>query len=46
LAKANVVFCDGHIESPSLKSLFEDAVDPALIRWNRDNLPHRELLQP
>jgi prepilin-type processing-associated H-X9-DG protein len=46
LAKANVVFCDGHIESPTLKSLFEDSADAALIRWNRDHLPHRELLQP
>jgi prepilin-type N-terminal cleavage/methylation domain-containing protein/prepilin-type processing-associated H-X9-DG protein len=46
LAKANVVFCDGHVESPTLKSLFEDLTDPALIRWNRDNLPHRELLEP
>jgi prepilin-type processing-associated H-X9-DG protein len=46
LAKASVVFCDGHVESPTLKSLFEDLTDPALIRWNRDNLPHRELLEP
>jgi prepilin-type N-terminal cleavage/methylation domain-containing protein/prepilin-type processing-associated H-X9-DG protein len=46
LAKANVVFCDGHVESPTLKSLFEDTTDAALIRWNRDHLPHRELLQP
>lgn len=46
LAKANVVFCDGHVESPTLKSLFEDFTDAALIRWNRDHLPHRELLQP
>ena len=46
LAKANVVFCDGHVESPTLKSLFEDTTDAALVRWNRDHLPHRELLQP
>ena len=42
---ANVVFCDGHVESPTLKFLFEDTSDAALVRWNRDYLPHRELLQ-
>ena len=45
LAKANVVFCDGHVESPTLKSLFEDTTDAALVRWNRDHQAHRELLQ-
>jgi prepilin-type processing-associated H-X9-DG protein/prepilin-type N-terminal cleavage/methylation domain-containing protein len=44
--KANVVFCDGHVESPTLKSLFEDTSDEALARWNRDHLPHREKLPP
>jgi len=38
---ANVVFCDGHVESPTLTFLFEDDSDPALRRWNRDNQPHR-----
>jgi prepilin-type processing-associated H-X9-DG protein/prepilin-type N-terminal cleavage/methylation domain-containing protein len=42
--KANVVFCDGHVESPSLQFLFEDTSDAALVRWNRDHLPHREKL--
>jgi len=42
--KANVVFCDGHVESPTLQFLFEDTTDDALIRWNRDHLPHREKL--
>ena len=42
--KANVVFCDGHVESPTLKFLFEDTSDTALRRWNRDNEPHREKL--
>jgi prepilin-type N-terminal cleavage/methylation domain-containing protein/prepilin-type processing-associated H-X9-DG protein len=42
--KATVVFCDGHVESPLLKFLFEDTSDAALTRWNRDNLPHRERL--
>jgi prepilin-type processing-associated H-X9-DG protein/prepilin-type N-terminal cleavage/methylation domain-containing protein len=43
---ANVVFCDGHVESPTLKFLFEDTSDAALSRWNRDHLPHREKLSP
>ncbi len=40
--KANVVFCDGHVESLTLKVLFEDTTDAALVRWNRDHLPHRD----
>jgi prepilin-type processing-associated H-X9-DG protein len=40
--KANVVFCDGHVESPTLTFLFEDDSDAALRRWNRDNQPHRK----
>lgn len=43
--KADVVFCDGHVESPPLKFLLEDTSDIALARWNRDHQPHRELLQ-
>ena len=42
--RANVVFCDGHVESPTLKFLFEDTSDEALSRWNRDHQPHRERL--
>lgn len=44
--KGNVLFCDGHVESPTLRFLFEDTNDAALVRWNRDHLPHRELLPP
>jgi prepilin-type processing-associated H-X9-DG protein/prepilin-type N-terminal cleavage/methylation domain-containing protein len=44
--KANVVFCDGHVESPMLKFLFADTSDAALVRWNRDHQPHREKLMP
>ena len=44
--RANVVFCDGHVESPTLKFLFEDTSDAALVRWNRDHLPHLEKLSP
>lgn len=38
--KGNVVFCDGHVESPTLKYLFEDTSDDALSRWNRDHQSH------
>jgi prepilin-type processing-associated H-X9-DG protein/prepilin-type N-terminal cleavage/methylation domain-containing protein len=44
--KANVVFCDGHVESPTLQFLFADTSDEALSRWNRDHEPHREKLSP
>jgi len=27
LGRANVIFSDGHVESPTLKSLFEDVED-------------------
>jgi len=39
--KGNVVFCDGHVESLKLRSLFEDTDDEALSRWNRDHQAHR-----
>lgn len=42
--RAEVVFCDGHVEGPQLKRLFGDNDDAALRRWNRDNQPHRERL--
>jgi prepilin-type processing-associated H-X9-DG protein/prepilin-type N-terminal cleavage/methylation domain-containing protein len=44
--RANVVFCDGHVESPTLQFLFEDTSDEALSHWNRDHQPHREKLLP
>lgn len=44
--RANVVFCDGHVESPTLISLFADTNDAGLVRWNRDHLPHREKIAP
>ncbi len=43
--KANVLFCDGHVESPRLELVFDDMSDPALARWNRDHQPHRDRLQ-
>jgi prepilin-type processing-associated H-X9-DG protein len=42
--EVNVVFCDGHVESPTLGFVFTNTSDPALVRWNRDNQPHRDKL--
>ena len=42
--RGNVVFCDGHTESPTVQFLFEDTSIEALSRWNSDHQPHRELL--
>ena len=44
--KLNVAFCDGHVESPTLEFVLFDTNDVALVRWNRDHLPHREKLSP
>jgi prepilin-type N-terminal cleavage/methylation domain-containing protein/prepilin-type processing-associated H-X9-DG protein len=40
--KINVLFCDGQVESPTLKYVFEDTSDAALVRWNRDHQPHQD----
>lgn len=40
--RINVLFCDGHVESPTLEYVFEDTSDTALVRWNRDHQPHRD----
>jgi len=42
----NVLFCDGHVEGLKVRDLFDLGQDRVLKRWNRDNLPHRELLGP
>ena len=46
-----MVFCDGHVESPTLTFLFADTRDAALRRWKSlqtttNHLPHRERLAP
>src|SRR6266480_2319848 len=38
--------CDGHVETVVLRSLFEEANDATLKRWNRDDQSHSERLQP
>ncbi len=40
----NVVFCDGHVETLKTKGLFDATDNEVLRRWNKDNLPHREML--
>ncbi|MGO9204061.1 MAG: H-X9-DG-CTERM domain-containing protein [Limisphaerales bacterium] len=40
----NVSFCDGHVENLRAAQLFDFRQDAVLQRWNRDNLPHRDLL--
>jgi prepilin-type processing-associated H-X9-DG protein/prepilin-type N-terminal cleavage/methylation domain-containing protein len=42
--KLDVLFCDGHVESPTLGLLFKDTNDAALVRWNRDHQPHQDKL--
>lgn len=44
-SRANVLFCDGHVESPTFEFLFQERSDAALKIWNRDNRPHRERLE-
>ncbi len=39
----NIVFCDGHVENVRTKALCGRS-DDVLKRWNKDNLPHRDLL--
>jgi prepilin-type N-terminal cleavage/methylation domain-containing protein/prepilin-type processing-associated H-X9-DG protein len=38
------LFCDGHVESPTVGFLFTNRSDAALIRWNRDHLSHQDQL--
>lgn len=44
--RENVVFCDDHVESPTLKFLYLETNDEALSRWNHDHLPHSDILLP
>lgn len=39
--RANVVFCDQHVEALKFKALFLDHDDASLRRWNKDHEPHR-----
>jgi prepilin-type processing-associated H-X9-DG protein len=39
--RVNILFCDFHVETKTLKSIFRDTDDAALRRWNKDHEPHR-----
>jgi prepilin-type processing-associated H-X9-DG protein/prepilin-type N-terminal cleavage/methylation domain-containing protein len=42
-SKANMVFCDGHVEGIKFTGLYRNQ-DDQLQRWNIDHLPHRDLV--
>jgi prepilin-type N-terminal cleavage/methylation domain-containing protein/prepilin-type processing-associated H-X9-DG protein len=44
-AQWNMGFCDGHVTSFKIRPLFDYHSDLVLQRWNRDHLPHRELVR-
>ena len=41
-SRANIGFCDGHVEGMRFDKLFGET-DDAFQRWNADHRPHREL---
>lgn len=43
--RMHITFADGHVESLGVEAIFVDTSDDALRRWNRDDEPHRELLE-
>jgi prepilin-type N-terminal cleavage/methylation domain-containing protein/prepilin-type processing-associated H-X9-DG protein len=45
-ARWNILFSDGHIESLKTDQLFDRERPERLRRWNRDNLPHEDLVIP
>jgi len=40
----HTLLCDGHVENLETQQLFDRRKDTVLARWNKDHLPHRELL--
>lgn len=44
--KWTIAFCDGHVETLRATEIFDFRKPQILRRWNRDNLPHQELLPP
>lgn len=42
----NMAFCDGHVENHRAHDLFDTRKENITQRWNRDNLPHMELVPP
>jgi prepilin-type N-terminal cleavage/methylation domain-containing protein/prepilin-type processing-associated H-X9-DG protein len=43
-SKANIVFCDGHVEGLKFNRLYANR-DEQLQRWNTDNQPHRNVVK-
>jgi prepilin-type processing-associated H-X9-DG protein/prepilin-type N-terminal cleavage/methylation domain-containing protein len=43
-SRANMGFCDGHVEAIRFQVLFQAMNDEALSLWNRDHQPHGERL--
>ncbi len=44
-SRRNIVFCDGHVECLTPLQLFNCHDDAVLSLWNKDYLPHPELMQ-
>ncbi len=40
--RTDVLFCDGHVESPKRNDLRSPSSDLWRARWNNDNNPHNE----
>jgi prepilin-type N-terminal cleavage/methylation domain-containing protein/prepilin-type processing-associated H-X9-DG protein len=40
----NALFCDGHCENFTTKQLFDSRNSMVLRRWNRDHLPHPDIV--
>lgn len=45
LGKWNIAYCDGHVQTHTTKEIFDYSDDEVLKLHNKDNLPHREILQ-
>jgi len=41
----NLVFCDGHVTTFRRTELYTAKTDAALMRWNNDHQPHREIVR-
>ena len=41
-SRANIAFCDGHVEAMGFNDLFGET-DAAYQRWNADHLPHADM---
>jgi prepilin-type processing-associated H-X9-DG protein len=42
--RLNVLFCDGHVETPRVSDPFTTRSDAILARWNNDGQPHHEMI--